>query len=180
MVLARTHSGAQWGDDDRAPYQQDAGYGGPWGGGGGGGFGGGRMGGGFRGGDVRPGDWTCPSCGANVFASKSNCFRCQTPRPEGAGAAPPQGGDGYGGGGYGGGQDYGGNFGGGGGFGGGGFGGGRGNVRPGDWTCPSCGANVFASKSNCFRCQTPKPVGEAGAGGGFDQQYGGQPQQGYY
>ena len=26
-----------------------------------------------------------------------------------------------------------------------------GNVRPGDWTCPGCSANVFASKSTCFR-----------------------------
>ena len=40
----------------------------------------GPMGGG-NGGDVRPGDWTCPSCGANVFASKLACFRCSTPKP---------------------------------------------------------------------------------------------------
>merc|ERR1740124_1375743 len=38
----------------------------------------------------------------------------------------------------------------GGGFGGGG--GGPGESRPGDWTCPDCGANVFASKSACFKC----------------------------
>mmetsp|Transcript_48666 Transcript_48666/g.135005 ORF Transcript_48666/g.135005 Transcript_48666/m.135005 type:complete len:80 (-) Transcript_48666:537-776(-) len=43
---------------------------------------GGGMGGG-GGGDVRPGDWTCPNCGANVFASKMSCFRCHTPKPEG-------------------------------------------------------------------------------------------------
>ena len=52
------------------------------GGGGGGGYGGGPpMGGGGGGGEVRPGDWTCPGCGANVFASKSSCFKCATPRP---------------------------------------------------------------------------------------------------
>jgi cold shock CspA family protein len=34
--------------------------------------------------EVRPGDWTCPGCGSNVFASKSTCFKCQTPKPEGA------------------------------------------------------------------------------------------------
>ena len=36
--------------------------------------------------------------------------------------------------------------------------------RPGDWVCPNaaCGANVFASKVACFKCQTPKPVGLAG------------------
>ena len=53
-----------------------------YGGGGGGGYGGGPpMGGGGGGGEVRPGDWTCPGCGANVFASKSSCFKCATPRP---------------------------------------------------------------------------------------------------
>ena len=52
------------------------------GGGGGGGYGGGPpMVGGGGGGEVRPGDWTCPGCGANVFASKSSCFKCATPRP---------------------------------------------------------------------------------------------------
>ena len=35
------------------------------------------------------------------------------------------------------------------------------DVRPGDWTCLQCGANVFASKSSCFKCGAPKP----GAGG---------------
>ncbi|KAJ1451536.1 hypothetical protein M885DRAFT_529427 [Pelagophyceae sp. CCMP2097] len=46
--------------------------------------------------------------------------------------------------------------------GGGGYGGGGGGMhepRPGDWTCPSCRANVFASKSNCFKCGEPKPAG---------------------
>ena len=32
----------------------------------------------------------------------------------------------------------------------------------GDWECPSCGANVFASKDACFKCGTPK----GGSGGG--------------
>jgi len=27
------------------------------------------------------GDWTCPACQSNVFASKSACFKCNTPRP---------------------------------------------------------------------------------------------------
>ena len=57
---------------------------------------------------MRPGDWTCPSCGANVFASKNSCYRCQTPKPDGgAGAGPEQGGQQpYGQQPYGGGQDY--------------------------------------------------------------------------
>jgi hypothetical protein len=29
--------------------------------------------------------------------------------------------------------------------------------RPGDWTCPSCGANVFASKSSCFKARESPP-----------------------
>ena len=30
-------------------------------------------------------------------------------------------------------------------------------TRPGDWRCPHCGCNVFAAKTNCFRCGEPKP-----------------------
>jgi len=45
------------------------------GGGGGGGGGGGA-------------DWECPSCHKNVFASKTACFSCGTPKP-GSGKAPP-------------------------------------------------------------------------------------------
>ena len=40
-------------------------------------------------GRVRPGDWTCASCGANVFASKDNCFRCGAPRPRHSEAGGP-------------------------------------------------------------------------------------------
>ena len=47
----------------------------------------------------RDGDWTCPKCNANVFASKSECFRCQTARPEGFNVPPQRGGVGGGGGG---------------------------------------------------------------------------------
>eukprot|EP00928_Gymnodinium_smaydae_P094313 TRINITY_DN789_c2_g1_i1.p1 TRINITY_DN789_c2_g1~~TRINITY_DN789_c2_g1_i1.p1 ORF type:complete len:225 (-),score=44.61 TRINITY_DN789_c2_g1_i1:127-801(-) len=80
----------------------------------------GGKGGGSRGsdggkGDVRPGDWRC-SCGTNNFASKTNCFKCGAPKPQGGGGyggsyggygAPPAYGGGYGappayGGGYGG------------------------------------------------------------------------------
>eukprot|EP00930_Biecheleria_cincta_P051141 TRINITY_DN362_c1_g1_i1.p1 TRINITY_DN362_c1_g1~~TRINITY_DN362_c1_g1_i1.p1 ORF type:complete len:302 (+),score=54.01 TRINITY_DN362_c1_g1_i1:102-1007(+) len=52
--------------------------------------------------------------------------------------------------------------------------GGDGGVRPGDWTCPKCGANVFAGKPTCYRCNGPKPEegegeGEGGCGGGAYQ-----------
>mmetsp|Transcript_1897 Transcript_1897/g.5569 ORF Transcript_1897/g.5569 Transcript_1897/m.5569 type:complete len:153 (+) Transcript_1897:88-546(+) len=50
--------------------------------------------------------------------------------------------------------------------GGGGYGGGGGGeTRPGDWECPSCRANVFASKDACFKCGEPKPR----SGGGRDR-----------
>jgi hypothetical protein len=89
--------------------------------------------------NVRPGDWVCGSCGANVFASKSACFRCGAPKPMPGGYGGYPGGGGMGG--YGGGpppQQ------------------GGGEVRPGDWACGSCGANVFSTKTSCFRCG-PRP-----------------------
>ena len=38
--------------------------------------------------EVKPGDWTCAECGINVFASKTECFRCRAPRPRGEAAGP--------------------------------------------------------------------------------------------
>ena len=32
--------------------------------------------------EVRAGDWLCAACGANVFAGKTACFRCHSPKPE--------------------------------------------------------------------------------------------------
>jgi hypothetical protein len=43
------------------------------------------------------------------------------------------------------------------------------DVRPGDWPCPNCGTNCFASKAFCFKCKTSKPGSEGMApfqGGG--------------
>merc|ERR1740121_3365892 len=42
---------------------------------------------------------------------------------------------------------------------------GKGGVKPGDWTCPSCGDNVFASRDACRHCGTEKPSGGGKAGG---------------
>ena len=36
-------------------------------------------------------------------------------------------------------------------------------VRPGDWTCPKCKLNVFASKAACFKCGAAKPATAAAA-----------------
>ncbi|CAE8718558.1 unnamed protein product [Polarella glacialis] len=52
---------------------------------GGGGGGGGYGGGGGGGQESRPGDWDCPKCGAMVFASKSECFKCGEPKGGGRG-----------------------------------------------------------------------------------------------
>ena len=58
------------------------GYGGEYRGGGG--YGGGRGYGGAGARERRAGDWTCPvpSCGANVFGSKSHCYKCGAPNPD--------------------------------------------------------------------------------------------------
>jgi hypothetical protein len=53
-------------------------------------------------------------------------------------------------------------------------GGGGKPAQPGDWTCPGCSANVFASKSSCYKCNAPKPAGAGmmaggGMGGGGEQ-----------
>jgi len=45
-------------------------------------------------------------------------------------------------------------------------GGGKGGGRPEDWECPKCGANVFGSKSSCYKCGEPKPRGGGSYGGG--------------
>jgi len=39
-------------------------------------------------------------------------------------------------------------------------------TKPGDWKCAECGINVFASKSECFRCRAPKPASAAARGDG--------------
>jgi predicted RNA-binding protein YlqC (UPF0109 family) len=42
------------------------------------------------------------------------------------------------------------------------------NRHSGDWECPCCHKNVFASKTACFSCGTPKPTG--GGGGNYNTQ----------
>lgn len=43
----------------------------------------------------------------------------------------------------------------------------RRDQRPGDWTCPTCRAHVFASKATCFKCKTPKPAKPTEPAGGL-------------
>ena len=77
-------------------------------------------------------DWRCPSCGAEVFGSKSACFKCGTPR--GARGSAHSGAR---------------------------AGGGRGrgpqHKYQQDWKCSGCGALVFGMKSSCYKCGQRKP-----------------------
>merc|ERR1719375_2303668 len=34
------------------------------------------------------GNWACPACGSVNFANRGKCFRCQAPKPGGAGVGP--------------------------------------------------------------------------------------------
>jgi len=84
---------------------------------------------------TKPGDWICPACGDLQFASRSTCRKC--------GAAPgmqPQPMATM--------QGYAHSF-----------SGGKGGkqMRPGDWSCPSCGDHNFAKNTLCRRCGTPSP-----------------------
>ena len=101
----------------------------------------GRGRGGGRGGGCKPGDWDCIECG-NVgnYASRMFCYRCNTPKPDGAAAAKVTS------------------------VAAGGGAKGRGSCKPGDWDCIECG-NVgnYASRMFCYRCNTPKPDGAAAA-----------------
>jgi rubredoxin len=116
---------------------------------------------GGRGRETRPGDWPCPACNANNFASRNSCFKCHVDRPDGGGYG---GGDNFSsfnnrGGGNRGGYERQGNF---SSFNSGGRGG---ETRPGDWPCPACNANNFASRNSCFKCHVDRPDG-GGYGGG--------------
>lgn len=112
----------------------------------------------------KPGDWPCPSCGFHNFAKNETCRRCGTNRPEGVlVVANPGGGM----------QEMMGHPGGcAGGCGGPGGGmqqqGGKGDMRPGDWACPSCGFHNFSKNEACRRCGTSRPEGAGMAmqGGG--------------
>lgn len=62
-------------------------------------------------------------------------------------------------------------------------------VRPGDWSCPSCHNHNYASRAACNRCQLPKPAnamtpsfpgGLASAGGGSSSLGGAESQLAQY
>ncbi|KAG1149201.1 hypothetical protein G6F37_004197 [Rhizopus arrhizus] len=80
---------------------------------------------GSSGGGARDG-WNCPACSVSNYARRTECFKCNESRPEGAGgefgggSRPPR------------------------------------ARRDDDWGCSGCGAVNFASRSECFKCQAPK------------------------
>merc|ERR1719157_450199 len=39
-------------------------------------------------------------------------------------------------------------------------------MKPGDWTCPGCGEHCFARRTECRRCNAPRPPGMGGEFGG--------------
>jgi hypothetical protein len=102
------------------------------------------------------GDWTCPSCGFNVFARRTACIRCNGKKPTGvarhgvhaeaaavtvtvATRAPER-------------RVAGSNE--------------RpsqprvaSDVKPGDWTCSSCRFNNFARRVDCLKCHSARQVG---------------------
>ncbi|KAI9316052.1 hypothetical protein BX666DRAFT_1954379 [Dichotomocladium elegans] len=106
-----------------------------------------------------PGDWICPnySCSFHNYASRYQCFKCGTFRPQNAGSASHGGPPGHNAP-----PSY-----------------GRPHhpitFRPGDWYCPNptCGFQNFASRISCFKCHTPNPTS------GQRPSYGQQPSYGY-
>ncbi|KAI1290503.1 hypothetical protein EDD11_009218 [Mortierella claussenii] len=127
------------------------------------------------------GDWMCTNvqCGFHNYASRTQCLRCQSPRPGTSGNGNGHGNGGpmasphhhshhshhhhpYASGGSGGGGGHSITF------------------RPGDWNCPNCNFQNFASRTQCMKCGTSAPSGNqsggSGGGGGYrggNSSYGG-------
>ncbi|KAG0223041.1 hypothetical protein BGW42_006161 [Actinomortierella wolfii] len=111
--------------------------------------------------NIPSGDWVCPNgrCSFRNYSSRTQCLRCGTTRPgvsNSGGPVPsplhhsnhsthhhP-----YGGGGH---SHHG--------------------FRPGDWNCPNCNFQNFASRTVCMKCNTPSPL--QGGGGNTGGNVGG-------
>ena len=94
--------------------------------------------GGDRDSSMKPGDWRCPKCKNHNYANKKVCNRtgCEEPKPRGRGGGRNS--RGHRSSNSGGFRDS--------------------NMKPGDWTCPSCSNHNFASRTECNRCDARKPI----------------------
>eukprot|EP00793_Prasinoderma_coloniale_P006142 PRCOL_00004617-RA len=89
---------------------------------------------------VRDGDWKCSECNYHNYGSREFCYRCgMGERPAFSGWRDDKGRPWRQ-------EDS------------------RHDVRDGDWECPGCGFNNFASRAVCMQCQTPNPNPRAGGG----------------
>ncbi|KAK4265125.1 hypothetical protein QN277_026215 [Acacia crassicarpa] len=91
------------------------------------------------------GDWLCPAmnCGAHNYASRSSCYRCGATKNDYVslyGGNMVVGSDGYG-------SDC--SF--------------PPGWKAGDWICNryGCGVHNYASRTECFKCKTPRDFGGA-------------------
>ncbi|KAK4759931.1 hypothetical protein SAY87_023062 [Trapa incisa] len=81
--------------------------------------------------EIMAGDWYCATCGAHNYASRTTCYRCNTLKNDYAGATMM-------------------------------VSEGAAPVPPGwksgDWLCTiyGCGVHNYASRTECFKCKTPK------------------------
>ena len=112
------------------------------------------------------GDWDCPKCRNSNFSFRTECNRCNAPKPRGRGDSrgDRRGGDRRGGDRRGGdrrgGDRRGGDRRGGDRRGGDRRGGDRrGSKNGGDWTCPKCQNSNFAFRTECNRCSAPRSGG---------------------
>ncbi|KAI9202022.1 uncharacterized protein BJ171DRAFT_516334 [Polychytrium aggregatum] len=87
---------------------------------------------------ILPGDWICQQCNLNNFASRRNCMQCGGPNT-GILAKPNAVASRS-----------------------------RPTDRPGDWSCPNihCRYHNYASRQECYRCQTRRPEGAGLSYGG--------------
>jgi hypothetical protein len=84
----------------------------------------------------RAGDWKCALCGVISFTWRSECFGCGASKRD-AGPSASRGAAS------------------------GGAASGGTARRSGDWECPDCGVNCFASRTECFRCGAERPAPRA-------------------
>ncbi|KAI9262320.1 hypothetical protein BDA99DRAFT_547171 [Phascolomyces articulosus] len=83
---------------------------------------------------LRPGDWMCPNCSFHNFASRRNCFKCNTESPHVSSSSGGAGIPGTT-------KKMASNF------------------TPGDWLCPNttCQFHNYSSRYQCWKCGTDRP-----------------------